>query len=82
VLGNAGTFWTYDGFCLVGFFLVYLRVPETKGKTLEEIERELNQRAWQAVKARSNRKACREKYYVFRMADHSRLEVWASGRVQ
>jgi sugar porter (SP) family MFS transporter len=41
VLGNAGTFWTYSGVCLAGFFFVYLRVPETKGKTLEEIEREL-----------------------------------------
>jgi SP family sugar porter-like MFS transporter len=40
VLGNAGTFWTYAGVCLVGFFFVYLRIPETKGKTLEEIERE------------------------------------------
>jgi MFS family permease len=39
VLGNAGTFWTYAGVCLAGFFFVYLRVPETKGKTLEEIER-------------------------------------------
>ena len=41
VLGNAGTFWTYAGVCFAGFFFVYLRVPETKGKTLEEIEREL-----------------------------------------
>ena len=41
VLGNAGTFWTYAGVCLAGFFFVYLRVPETKGKTLEEIGREL-----------------------------------------
>jgi SP family xylose:H+ symportor-like MFS transporter len=41
VLGNAGTFWAYAGVCLAGFFFVYLRVPETKGKTLEEIGREL-----------------------------------------
>ena len=41
VLGNAGTFWTYSGVCVAGFFFVYLCVPETKGKTLEEIEREL-----------------------------------------
>jgi hypothetical protein len=41
VLGPAGTFWTYAGVCLAGFFFVLLRVPETKGKTLEEIEHEL-----------------------------------------
>ena len=41
VLGPAGTFWTYAGVCLAGFFFVFLRVPETKSKTLEEIEHEL-----------------------------------------
>ena len=41
VLGSAGTFWTYSGVCLAGLFFVFLRVPETKGKTLEEIEQEL-----------------------------------------
>ena len=41
MLGNAGTFWTYSGVCLAGFAFVYLRVPETKGQTLEEIERRL-----------------------------------------
>ncbi len=40
-LGSAGTFWTYAGICLAGFFFVFLCVPETKGKTLEQIEREL-----------------------------------------
>jgi SP family xylose:H+ symportor-like MFS transporter len=40
-LGSAGTFWTYAGICLVGLFFVLLCVPETKGKTLEQIEREL-----------------------------------------
>ena len=36
-LGPAGTFWLYSGICLVGFVFVWRRVPETKGKTLEEI---------------------------------------------
>jgi len=40
-LGPAGAFWLYAGICLVGFLFVFLRVPETKGKSLEQIEREL-----------------------------------------
>jgi MFS transporter, SP family, xylose:H+ symportor len=40
-LGSAGTFWTYAGICLAGFVFVRVTVPETSGKTLEEIEREL-----------------------------------------
>jgi sugar porter (SP) family MFS transporter len=39
-LGVAGTFWLYGAICLAGFLFVLLRVPETKGKTLEEIELE------------------------------------------
>lgn len=38
VLGSAGTFWIYATICVAGFFFVLLRVSETKGKTLEEIE--------------------------------------------
>jgi len=40
-LGPAGTFWIYAAICVGGFFFVRSRLPETKGKTLEEIEREL-----------------------------------------
>src|SRR5271157_772466 len=40
-LGSAGTFWVYAGICFGGFVFVLLRVPETKGKTLEQIERDL-----------------------------------------
>jgi sugar porter (SP) family MFS transporter len=39
-LGSAGTFWLYSGICAVGFVFVWFRVPETKGRTLEQIERE------------------------------------------
>ena len=38
-LGAAGTFWLYSGICVIGFLFVWRRVPETKGKTLEQIER-------------------------------------------
>jgi sugar porter (SP) family MFS transporter len=33
------SFWIYAAFCVVEVFFVWLFVPETKGKTLEEIER-------------------------------------------
>jgi sugar porter (SP) family MFS transporter len=40
-VGAAGTFWCYGAFCLLGLVFVARAVPETKGKTLEEIERDL-----------------------------------------
>ena len=40
-LGPAVPFWIYAGICLFGFLLFRARLPETKGKTLEEIEKEL-----------------------------------------
>jgi SP family arabinose:H+ symporter-like MFS transporter len=40
-LGPAATFWIYGGICVAGFLLVRAKLPETKGKSLEEIEREL-----------------------------------------
>jgi len=40
-LGPAITFWVYAVICLLGFFFILAKLPETKGKTLEEIEREL-----------------------------------------
>jgi sugar porter (SP) family MFS transporter len=40
-LGQAGTFWIYAGICALGLLFIKLRVPETKGKTLEQIEGEL-----------------------------------------
>jgi SP family sugar porter-like MFS transporter len=36
--GPAGTFWIYATICVLGFGFISLRLPETKGKTLEEIE--------------------------------------------
>jgi len=40
-LGPAGTFWLYCIVCICGFLTVRWRLPETKGKTLEQIENEL-----------------------------------------
>ena len=40
ILGPAQTFWIYAVVCLAGFFFVLWRVPETKGRTLEQIEYE------------------------------------------
>ncbi len=40
-LGTAGTFWTYGVICLAGLLFIYFRLPETKGKSLEEIETSL-----------------------------------------
>lgn len=37
-LGAAMTFWIYAGICVAGFLFIKARLPETKGKTLEEIE--------------------------------------------
>lgn len=37
-LSTAGVFWTYAAICAVGLLFLYLRLPETKGKSLEEIE--------------------------------------------
>jgi len=41
LLGSAGTFWLYAGICVAGFVFIKFKLPETKGKTLEQIEREL-----------------------------------------
>ncbi len=40
-MGASGTFWLYGIICLVGLVYIYKNLPETKGKTLEEIEKEL-----------------------------------------
>jgi MFS transporter, SP family, arabinose:H+ symporter len=41
MLKASGTFWLYGFICLLGFWFIFKKLPETKGKSLEEIEKEL-----------------------------------------
>jgi len=41
-LGASGTFWLYGAICVLGGAFIAARLPETKGKTLEEIEAVMN----------------------------------------
>ena len=40
-LGSSGTFWIYSGICICAFIFLWRRCPETKGKSLEALEKEL-----------------------------------------
>ena len=40
-LGSSGTFWIYSGICICAFIFLYRNCPETKGKSLDELEKEL-----------------------------------------
>jgi Sugar (and other) transporter len=43
--GNTATFWLYGLICAAACVFVYLLVPETKERSLEEIEADLRERA-------------------------------------
>jgi SP family galactose:H+ symporter-like MFS transporter len=45
-LGHAETFWLYGIIAIGAWIFIYLMVPETRGKTLEQIEAH-----WQAGKS-------------------------------
>lgn len=45
-IGTSATFWLFAFFCLAGWIWVYRTVPETKGRSLEEIEK-----SWQPTVA-------------------------------
>ena len=40
-LGSSGSFWIYSVICICAFAFLWKRCPETKGKSLEELEKEL-----------------------------------------
>lgn len=40
-IGWANNFWLYGAICAIGFIILYKYLPETKGKSLEQIEREI-----------------------------------------
>jgi SP family sugar porter-like MFS transporter len=41
LLKASGTFWVYGLVCVLGFWFIFRKLPETKGKSLEEIEHEM-----------------------------------------
>lgn len=40
-LGAGFTFWIYSAICICAYIFLYRRCPETKGRSLEELQREL-----------------------------------------
>ncbi len=42
LLNVSGTFWLYGTICILGFIFILRKLPETKGKSLEQIENELS----------------------------------------
>lgn len=43
-IGPAGTFWLFGCICFIGLFFVVVCVPETRGKSLEQIENKMTGR--------------------------------------
>ncbi|CAG4979040.1 unnamed protein product [Parnassius apollo] len=43
-IGPSGTFWLFGSICFIGLFFVVVCVPETRGKSLEQIENKLTGR--------------------------------------
>jgi len=46
----SGAFWLYAIICLAGFLYILKKLPETKGKSLEEVEKELLNRSDESIR--------------------------------
>ncbi|MBR6286714.1 MAG: sugar porter family MFS transporter [Bacteroidaceae bacterium] len=42
-LGISGSFWIYSAICFAAFVFLFVRCPETKGKSLEQLGREMTE---------------------------------------
>ncbi|UPM42347.1 sugar porter family MFS transporter [Halocatena salina] len=42
-IGESWSFWILGAFCVLAFVFIYLKVPETMGRSLEEIEADLHE---------------------------------------
>ncbi|MCC8176961.1 MAG: sugar porter family MFS transporter [Bacteroidales bacterium] len=49
-LSTGGTFWVYAGICGAGFLFFWRKLPETKGKSLEELESQLISKQTSTIK--------------------------------
>ena len=45
VIGSFFTFWPLATFDVLGWIWIYYRIPETKGRSLDQIEKMLQERA-------------------------------------
>lgn len=43
LIGQGWSFWLLGGFCVLAFVFIYTRVPETMGRSLEDIEADLRE---------------------------------------
>lgn len=53
-IGAHGAFWLFGSICFIGFFFVVLFVPETRGKSLEQIENTLTGRKTRRMSSIAN----------------------------
>lgn len=49
-MGQAATFWTFSCFAATSVAFTYFVIPETKGKTLQEIQKKLERKKTSSVK--------------------------------